>query len=234
MTLQDMRDFVRAALDTDTTDLPDALLDRYILDGSNRIDSHSNEWSFRAVDYTFNTVNGTQAYLIRGASLVSGVTLPVVNVTDVRAPNWSLRPGDHQKLRRDWRATSTNKSNPTDWTLWGNSIYLWPIPGSVQAISITGYRDGIDWVTLGASSKPDFPDDFHEMIAWWALNRAHAREGDAQMSDFYRSEFGAALKDRADNWTQGLDAQPLVVGGRQAASPWRTQTALGPLIYPWE
>ncbi len=234
MTLQDVRDFVRSALDTDTTDLPDALLDRYILDGSNRVDSHSNEWAFRAVDYTIATVIGTQSYRIKGTPLAAGVTYPINKVVDVRGPNWSLMPKDHQRQRREWRATTTNKSTPSEWTLWGDFLYLWPTPGTVVNVSITGYREGIDWVSAGAASKPDFPDDFHELIAFWALNRAHAREGDAQMSDYYRSEFASALKERAAAWVAGQDAQPLVVGGAGTTEQWRARNGMGPLIFPWE
>lgn len=232
MTLQNMRDFVRDTLDTDSTDLPDSILDRFIIDGSNRVDAYSTEWRFRAVDYTFSTVIGTQTYQITGTPLVSGVTYPIINVVDVRGSNWSLQPRDHQKQRSEWRASTTNRSTPSEYTLWGDKLYLWPTPGTVASISITGYRDAIDWV--GTAVTPDFPNDFHELIAWWALNRAHAREGDAQMSDFYRQEFEGALAKRADAWVVGLDAQPLVIGGANTTEHWRARNGMGPLIYPFE
>lgn len=233
MTLQDMRDFVRSALDTDAVDLPNALLDRYIIDGSNRVNSHSNEWTFRAVDYTFVTQAGKQAYDIRSSARVSGITYPIIDIEDVRGSNWSLTPKDHAETRKKYRASTLLKAaNPSIFTQWGDSIYLWPTPSGVVNISITGYRDVIDWVSMNLT--PDFPEDLHELIAWWALNRGHAREGDPQMSDFYRGEFEAALKTRADQWTMGLDTQPLVVGGRDTPEQWRARNGMGPLIYGWE
>lgn len=233
MSLQDMRDFVRTALDTDTTDLPDTLLDRYIIDGSNRVEQFSDEWIFRAVDYTFATVANQQAYDIRSSARVSGITQPVANVLDVRGPNWSLMPKDHQRQRREWRATSTNKSTPSEFTVWANSLYLWPTPGTIANLSITGYRSPIDWVST-TPTAPDYPAEFHELIAWWALNRAHAHEADAQMADFYRTEFAPALAMRARPWMVGLDAQPLVIGGKNTTEQWRARNGMGPLIYTWE
>lgn len=233
MTLQDMRDFVRNALDTDSTDLPDSLLDRYIADGSNRVDEHSSRWSFRAIDYSFATVANQQAYDIRSAARVSGITYPIIDIVDVRGPNWSLSPKDHAASRARWRRTSlTTNQNPSEFSLWGDSIYLWPAPTGGTTISITGYRDAIDWISL--NSTPDFPGDFHELIAWWALNRGHAREGDPQMADFYRGEFEATLQKRADAWMTGLDAQPLVIGESGSREQWRARNGMGPLIYSWE
>lgn len=233
MTLQDMRDFVRDALDTDSTDLGDDLLDRYILDGSNRVESYSDHWSFRAVDYTFTTIAGTQAYDIRSDGRVVGITLPLLDVVDVRSPNWSLKPRDHQKMRKTLRSSTPSTANPTAFTEWADSLYLWPIPDSAIDISITGYRQGLDWVSDNPTS-PDFPAEFHEIIAWWALNRGHAREGDPQMADFYRSEFADALKSRSDAWVAGVNAQPLVMGESVGASDLYTRNGLGPLIYPFE
>lgn len=232
MTLQDMRDFVRDALETDSTDLPDSILDRYIIDGSNRVDGFTTDWQFRAVDYTFDVSANTQSYNVKGATLASGITKPLARIIDLRGPNWSLAPKDHAHMRSRYRLSSTTTGTPSAYSLWGNAIYLWPTPSASDTYSITGYRQADDWVSTNAA--PDFPDDMHELIAWWALNRAHAREGDPQMADFYRQEFERELKRRADVYTTGLDAQPLIMGGGVDREAWAAQNGLGPLIYDWE
>jgi hypothetical protein len=232
MSLQDMRDFVRSALDTDIIDLPDGLLDRYIVDGSNRVEAFSDRWTFRQVDYSFTTVAGAQSYDIRSDARVTGITQPIVTITDVRAPNWSLKPADHSRLRSQWRASTSSRATPRATPSGADSLYLWPIPSSAQSISISGYRQGIDWVSTTPTS-PDMPSDFHELIAWWALNRGHAREGDPQMADFYRNEFERELPRRSSNWITGLDAQPLVLGG-DATETDPQLSGLGPLTWPWE
>lgn len=234
MTLADMRTFVYDTLDTDSTDLPTDLLDRFFIDGNQRVEATSDSWEFRQVDYTFTTTAGTQAYNVRdAAALVSGVEQPLRSISDARGPLWSIRPEDHRVMRARTRATATFTGQPTTMTLWGSSLYLWPTPNDAYAISLTAIREPIDWV--GTSGTPDLPDDLAELVLWWGLSRAYARDGDLVSAQFHRDEFFVELPKRAAQYMGTLTAQPLILGGGTglkndfALSHW-----LAPLVFDWE
>lgn len=234
MTLTDMETYVWDVVDTDSSDLPQTLVDQFIIDGANRVEQFSDSWKFREVDYSFSTVASTQSYTISGTgTLVAGVTYPIARVVDVRGPTFSMKPVSHRADRSAYMATTTVSSQyPSEFSLWADKIYLWPTPSAVISVSITGYRDPIDWV--GTAATPDYPDDFHLLIAQWAVSRAHAREGDAGLSAYYRDEFYTSLKNMAPSWQSGVDAQPFVLNAQGDSDSWRTSKVLAPLIYTWE
>lgn len=235
LSLQDIRDFARTSLDTDATELPNALLDSFIYDGSQRIDNYSRVWSFRAVDYSFTTTPNQQSYDMDAYLGLAGVPAPLQDIVDVRGPNFSLLPRDHRKLREAFRVSQSNVQSQANWfTRWGRLLYLWPTPATAVTYSVTGYRQATDWV--GAAASPDFPTEFNDLLKSWALNRACAFLDDPGMSAFYRDEFEAELAKRARRYVEGNDAQPLIINGGSSSAddPWRTQSALGPLIYAWE
>lgn len=226
-------------MDTDITELPNSLLDSFIYDASQRIDNYSRVWSFRAVDYAFVTAAGTQAYdLDSYAGLNGSASSPVAalqDIFDVRGPTFSVLPRDHRKLREAFRTTTTNTADKAQWfTTWGRKLYLWPTPSTITTYSVTGYRQATDWV--GAASSPDFPTEFNDLLKTWALNRSYAFLDDPGMSAYFRDEFEAELAKRARRYVEGNTAQPLILnsGSGSTDDPWRTQAALGPLIYTWE
>lgn len=235
LSVQDIRDFVRNSLDTDITELPNALLDSYIYDASQRIDNFSRTWAFRAVDYSFTTTVNVSSYSLDTYAGLAGGAAPLQDVVDVRGPNFSLLPRDHRKMRESFRASQTNTAAQSQWfTVWGRTLYLWPAPSLASVYSVTGYRQATDWITT--SSAPDFPTEFNDLLKSWALNRAYAFLDDPEMSAFFRDEFETELHKRSRRYLEGNDTQPLILnaGSAQSEDPWRTQSALGPLIYTWE
>lgn len=225
LSLQNIRDFVRDHMDTDEEELPNSLLDRFIQDGSDRIDNYSRTWGFRAVEYTLPVVSGTQSYdLDSEATLIAPA--PLRDIVDLRGPSFTLTPSDH-RLERERASTTANSGTPRAWTLWGRSLYLWPVPSATADYTIIGYREATDWISVNDS--PDFPDTFHELIAWWALNRAYAFLDDPEMSAFYRDEFALELRGRAKKYLTGADSAPFVMGGGRRGL---TTNNLGPLRWP--
>lgn len=227
MSLADMRTFVRDHLESDVEELPNSLLDRFLYDGSNRIENFTRKWSFRAVEYTLPVVSGQQTYdLDTVASLISPA--PLAFITDVRGENWTLKPQDHRAMRAVRPASITSQGTPTRWSQWGRTLYLWPTPSVTADYTILGYRQGLDWIA--SNSSPDFPEAFHELIAWWALNRAYAFLDDPELSAFYREEFGSELRGRAKHYVHATTAQPFVMGG--GTTDVVRDNGLGPLRWP--
>lgn len=234
LNLGDMRNFVYDSLDTDSTDLPTSVLDRFIIDGSERVESFSDAYSFRQVDYSITTQAGVQAYDVRSDARVPGIVFPLRRIVDARGDNWSLSPDDHRTVRARYSANTSNTGKPTTLTLWADSIYLWPTPDAEYTLSLLGMRDPIDWVATNAS--PDMPNDLAELVAWWALSRAYAHDGDLGSSQFFRDEFFLELPKRAGRYTPGLTAQPIVLNGGscRSSSDYALSDWLAPLVFDWE
>lgn len=227
-----LRDFVRTHLDVDSTELPNSLLDVFLIDGFNRVIGWFDESpSFYEVEYSFDTIASTQAYNLDTTSGLISPT-PLQFIHDVRGPTWSLQPADHRGMRKLYRTESAPAGTPTRFSIYGRTLYLWPPPATVRTYTITGLRQPQDWLT--SSAPPDCPNDFHELIAFWALNRGYAQQDDPQMASFYRDEFTAELKNRGQRYVHGNDAVPFQINGGRQRDKWRTEHVLGPLIYDWE
>lgn len=229
MSVAEMRSFVRSALDTDVTDLPNDLLDRYLIDGGNRIDAFTDSWTFREVQYTFATVADTQTYKLRNPDRNSAFDYDIARIIDVRGPTWSLESRPHQAARDWFSASSTTTGQPRWFTTWADRLYLWPTPSSAVNLSVSGYRDGIDWV--GESATPDFPDEFHDLIATWGVSMAFAREGDGGMAAFYADRFNEELNRRSTSYLVRGTEGPLVMNGGFLGPNARR---LGRPLFDWE
>lgn len=234
MDLSEIRAFVRDHLDVDDVELPDSLLDRFIIDGSDRIERASvalgGRWSFREVTYSFTVVAGTQAYdLDTYAGLDGGNEAPLAYLDEVRGPTWSLLPADHRAMRARDSATSPATGTPRWFTVWGRHLYLWPKPAAGGTYSVLGTRQGKEWV--GTNAAPDFPAEFHELIAHWALNRAYIQQDDIELATIYREEFAQTLKERATPYIIGNIAQPFSLNGANRNE--RVTTNPSNLVYPF-
>jgi len=231
--LAGIRSFVRTHLELDDAELTNVVLDRFIADASERIEAYSRTWSFRAVTYPFSTAIGIASYNVGGNVYErwTGISKTVLDVTDVRGPRHSLKPVDHRQARDLFSASTTQTGTPTMWSRFGEDLFLWPTPATVEVMTLSGYRAADD--LIGAGSIPDLPNELHELLCWWALSRGYAQQDDTELADFYRTEFEAQLRRRASRYVAGNAAQPLQVGSGAAGSAGTFRYAGGPVL-DWE
>lgn len=219
MTTVQMRTFVRDNLDTDSTDLPDDLLDGWLIEGAQQIENYSDTWIFRAVEYSFSTVAGTASYNLSdatGLTRKTGITNNLLRVDDVRGPNWVIEPAVHSEMRMLYPTTASN-GVPRRYSTWAYKLFLWPTPSSIQTVEVNGYRESTDWLST-TPTTPDLPDEFHHLVALWGTSRAYAREGDPGMASFFENEFSSGLQRRASHYMINSFEQPLVLNEGIGAS----------------
>lgn len=235
MDLSTIQAFVRDSLDTDSTELPDSLLNVYIGEGYDKIIDASTQWRFFHVEDTLTTVADTQAYNISGVDADRNSAFPYAYrlITDVRGDTWSLRPVAHAAIRALYRTTSPSSARPTSFSQHGDSIYLWAIPNGAYDFVVSGYRAPIDWIPLGAGSAPDAPDEFHQVIAFHALARGFAQQLDLETASYYAQAFDQRVAALVRRYTVPLVAGPYVQNGGTRVSSY-ARNGLGPLIYPFE
>lgn len=233
MTAGDMRDFVRTHLDVEPDELPDLVLNVFLGEGFDKVIAAFNQDApWLHVDYTFTAEAGVQVYDLDATTGLISPT-PLQAIDDVRGPRYSLRPQQHQRMRARYRTESAPSAEPNDFSLWGRSLFLWPTPATDITYHVTGTRRPSSWIT--SNSFPDCPEEFHRIIAMWALGKGYAQQDDPEMGQFYTQAFDAELKKLMKRWSDENDAQPLVMGGgNRGGDKWRTQSVLGPLIYEWE
>lgn len=205
LTLQNIRDQVRATIELDETDLSNAVIDLFVQEGFDRIALDERRWSFYETNYTFTTVPSQGSYSLASIDSTLGV------VDGVQHSSWMLLPLSHQ-LAQGQYAGSLITGTPTNFSVWNNSLYLWPVPADAIVVSIRGYREATDWISQGSGATPDLPEGFHPLLVLWALHRAYMQQDDAQMGQMLRQMFTEQYRVVHENYTRPLTAEPSIMG----------------------
>lgn len=233
LSADDIRSYVRTALDVEVSELPNTLIDVWMQEAYDKVVALADRGPYWLhVTYTFDSVIGTQAYdLDSEPTLIS--PQPLQYIEDVRGDTWTLTPRSHRQMRAEYRQTSPSQAKSTEFSLWGRSLYLWPIPSAVISYQVTGTRQPIDWIAVNGS--PDCPNEFHGFIADYALARGYAQQDDPESAATLLNGWEAQVKKLLVRSQDGMTSQPLTINGGNGREPWRAErSSLGPLIYTWE
>lgn len=209
MDLQGMRDFVRAALDLDSTDLTDALLDVYIRQGERAALLAEKQWPFYESEGTFATAIGQRDYAL-------ATVLPTAStIRDLRCPDWQLEAVDRTRID-DLTGSTAPSGTPVMYARWGTTLRLYPTPSAVQTITATFYRNYVEFATA-SGNQPDCPRDFDEVIASYALSRAAIQQGDPESAAAALDAFNVGMTELKAFYMQTDADGPLVLGGRRGS-----------------
>lgn len=208
MNLQQIRDFVRGHMDIEAEDLPDAVLDVMIREGSKRVERAENRWPFYAKRWTYDTAAGVDEI---DFSLIGS---DVDTIQSVKGPRWNLTYVGLDYADARWPENVLSESEPTHWSADYRTIYLWPTPNQAYTLTLRGYRKPIDWVANGAGAEPDLPNDLHNTVAMWALARAYEQQDDPEMASIFERKFADEINLFRRRINDAPPAQPLVLNGR--------------------
>lgn len=228
----DIRQYCYDHLDVESDEVPTSVLDLFMQAGYNEIVGYFDDSpTWLHVTYTFETVAAQAEYDLDSTV---GLTDPtsLQTIADVRGPRWQLTPKPHRQMRDEWRQESQSVATPSMWSQFGRSLWLWAAPTSAEEYTITGTRRPKDW--LAVNDVPDCPEEFHRLIADYAVGRLYAQQDDPEMAQLYLNSFKPTLANLAKRYYDGTKAQPVVVNGGKRRDLWRNERALGPLIYEWE
>lgn len=208
MNLQQIRDFVRGHMDIEAEDLPDAVLDVMIREGSKRVERAENRWPFYAKRWTYETVDGTDEIDF------SEVASDIESIQSIKGPRWVLQFVGQDYAAGRWPDNVTSEGEPTHWGVEYETLYLWPTPDDAYSLTIRGYRTPTDWVANGAGAEPDLPNDLHNTVAMWALARAYEQQDDPEMASIFERKFADEINLFRRRINDTPPAQPLVLNGR--------------------
>lgn len=102
---------------------------------------------------------------------------------------------------------------PTAYALSGTGFLLYPTPDA--AYELTARYWALPALMAADSDVPAIPEDYHELLPFYALKRCYEREDDADMAAYWESRFEAGLREM-----EGDVKFPSADGPRRIPSAW--------------
>lgn len=223
--------YVRTSLDSDSDEMPDALLGVWLNAAENRIyeavGTSERLWSARQ---TLTGTGATQAFTL------STITEPRI----VSGPMWELEPIQHAAALQEWplnrtEGTPSHVGNATHYSMDDQTgkIWFWIAPSSGQTYIVTGLKTPAVTDFTTTSNTPALPQRYHSLIGEYMVARGYEMQQNSAMASLKMSRFEGELDvlQRADNRVQKSDT-PVVMNGVELRKPRRR---IGPrLSWPWE
>lgn len=218
-TLQNIRDFARLTLQTDSTDLPDDLVDAFANDAATRVIGLRDDWPHMYSEGTMNMVSGTGSYVLSSGSFNPTTFTTVESIWDDAVFGWSLSQIDYQEAAGRWLGpTASVTSDPRFFSVYGGKVYIWPKPNATRTLRVGGYRSPTVMAT-GADS-PDLPSQFHTGIQFAVVSMAYAQQEDAELAQVWKQYANESVSVALRNLFMNRRHRPIILFGRDQ-SGWR-------------
>jgi hypothetical protein len=186
--LQEIREQTWSILETDKDEFPAALIDAFAVDGFNRIVATERRWPHWQTAANVTVEAGVDSVAISGPEFDTQLR-EVTSLVHVAA-----KERLYQRPYRDAiEVYGEDRGTPEAWSVWGDRIYLWPIPESDVTLRAVGYRAPQQWWT-DPSAIIDCDDALHMAILYFTLSRCFARMEDTELSGFYEQMFVSGVQ----------------------------------------
>jgi hypothetical protein len=210
MNLSEIRTKVREVVDMDSTDLSDALLNMYIIDGYERMIALDRRWPFFEKSWTLTTVAEQPSYLLSGIG--TGDVREVTSVVDNSAGGLRLTMVDHTDGEALWLGSNDVSGTPRHFSIWQQSLYLWPKPETAVTLYLRGYRKPTAWHDNDAT-EVDADERLHQSLVYYAIAQVYQLQEELEVSGFYRQSFDEAVRLAAADILRVPSHRPLVFSG---------------------
>lgn len=224
MNLQSIREYVWGFLDLDSEDMPTVLVDRWVVEAMTRITRLTKRWPFYEQDADLALLADTDEYPIEDGWR---------EITAIDGPDGPMEWIEQTEAERRHTLTdgTTETGRPRSWSVWRNSIWIWPVPDQDYDVLVRGYRKPDPINTTDAGTSMDLPNDFHEVVLSWVMHKAYLHQDDPELATITKAEFDEGLSLLADDENSAPSAQPFTLGGN---SPWKRRTLPPHQRWPWE
>jgi hypothetical protein len=131
---------------------------------------------------------------------------------------------------------SESSGSPLYWAFWGDTVRLYPTPGSALTVTVRGYRNAAPFGSgVSGTATPDLPEPFQRLLTAYGLSRAYHQQEDPQMAQQYMGIFGAELDNLTARYDDSPAPQPLVLNAGTPRTRFGTRFgASGRLRFNWE
>jgi len=178
------------------------------------------------------------------ANLTTASIREIINVVSVQGEDETAGYGleliylDNFKAQQIWNGTTDQSNIPAYWTLWNNSLRLYPKPNGVYTLNILGYRQpDYDWLTDSNNSESvqyvDIDNEFHMMLVNFTLARIFQFQEDSEMANVYMKHFDTGVTLAKANLISPNNNQPIILsGGLQLTGTYLSGSFAGIQVLP--
>jgi hypothetical protein len=208
-------------------DITPDLFNAYAREGYQRIVSTFSRWPWFQATYTLNTVaeqrSYTSGFTKTAPESASGLTFgdirEIISVTNETDAGNQLIYIDNFKAEPVWVGTNDISGIPSYFSLWADSLQLWPKPDDVYQLTIRGFRQpSYAWLS-DAGQNVDLNDEFHIMLINFIVARLFQYQEDPEMAQVYMRHFEQGVAISRDDLTGPNSNQPLILSGGLQTDP---------------
>jgi hypothetical protein len=149
----------------------------------------------------------TNVIAIQGTEEYAGFGLELIYISQHQA-------------ERIWIGSNNQVNIPAYFSLYSNSLYLWPRPNQTYLLQIRGFRQpNLNWLSDANQNNPnstayvDLDNELQACLIAYTMSRIYQFQEDAEMSRVYREQFATNLKNYQDYLTAPSSNQPIVYSG---------------------
>ena len=214
LTRDAIRELVRAQVDMDDQELPDALLDPWLDDAYERTMGFEDRWPFFEHSWTVTTVADQVAYT--KASLAAGDPSlyelnHITSLLDVTDRPFTLLAISHDRAEEAFGLGEGGGGVPAYWSDWGQSIHLWHAPSAGRSVRVRGYRKP-SWA-LGDAVLVDADSRLHLALFFFVCSMVYAQQEDDVLSAFYMNAWQDAVRRAHATIMAAPQRSPVVLSG---------------------
>lgn len=229
MNLAQLREYIRVQLDMDAEELPNAMLDSYLSEAFLRTISQENRWPFYETRWVVN-----KALDVAGIALPSDTDPAGIDSLVDQTNGYRLMQIGNELAEDSFVANWSSASNPTYYSVFGNTLELWPTPPGdfERAYMMRGHRLPADWMSTGASAVPDCDSRLHQLLAHYAIALCYAQQEDEVLEDTYMKRWQSSYIVAHHAICAPRHHRPLIFNGGLPFTPSYNPIAWGPPVAP--
>lgn len=224
ITLNQLRNQVRAMVDLDEADLPNSVVDQFAREAFQRIYTLERRWPFLQKSFTLTTVAGTRAYTIENI----GDIREIISVVDTSLSGERMTLISYDDAEEIWLGNTDTASRPYFFSIWEDKIHFWPKPDDAYPITVRVYRNPTyDWLD-SPDDEIDIDEWFHALLPYFVLSRVYQRQEDAELAAMYLRSFEEGVGLARRDLMKASSARPVIMSaGRQYPTMRRWLQTLG-------
>lgn len=208
-TLAELRALVQQQTETGETELPSSTIDDYLKQGFERTVNAEVRWPFYQKTWTLTQTTGE--YTI---SMPTDLDIPGIMSFRDTDRNVRLSYIDSEEAEdRFGGIGSANGSQPWYFTVWADTITLWPNTTYTEDkdYALRGYRLPLAFPTSSTDS-PDCDSRLHDALAHYATALAYAQQEDLELENQYMRRWQQDVELARQIIMSSPQAHPLIMG----------------------
>jgi hypothetical protein len=213
--VQSLKNYVRGHLELDDEDLPDTLLNPYLMDAFERTVAFDNRWPRYEKNWSVALVDGETTISLPADCNVPSLLSVISPADGYRLVGITQENAEAMFLTGH---TTILVGPPVYYSIFGKSdagldqLQLWPSPdvsAGPYTLSLRGYRQPV-W-SEAASTIPDLDPRLHLCLAYYAMSLAYAQQEDEILEGVYMARWQRDLTQTAKQILAPHRHRPLVM-----------------------